>query len=247
MKRQKWVILSIALALMAGAGGLLAKLHASQKLGQPGVKTHMLAGTQRLEVELPERVLDYDSKPLEVDKVTLDYLPLDTSFGQRRYHAPDGFEALLNVVLMGADRTSIHKPQFCLGGTGWCINDAASAEAKVRIEKPCAYDLPVMKLICSRAPTASGIPANARLIYVYWFAADNALTARHGQRMWWMAKELLQTGVLQRWAYVTCSSACLPGQEEATFERMKKFIAAAVPEFQQPPRAAVAVADARGG
>ncbi len=111
MKRQKWVILSIALALMAGAGGLLAKLHASQKLGQPGVKTHALADTQRLEVELPERVLDYDSKPLEVDKVTLGYLPLDTSFGQRRYHAADGFEALLNVVLMGADRTSIHKPQ----------------------------------------------------------------------------------------------------------------------------------------
>jgi hypothetical protein len=28
---------------------------------------------------------------------------------------------------------------------------------------------------------------------------------------------------------------CAPGQEEATFERMKKLIAAAVPEFQRVP------------
>ncbi len=235
MNRRKWIVLVAALVLMAGTGGLLAKLHSSQKLGLPGVKTHALARTQRLEVELPERVLDFRSEPLEVDKVTLDYLPLDTSFGQRRYHAPDGFEAGMNVVLMGADRTSIHKPQLCLTGQGWCINPEASSETRVRIEAPYSYEMPVMKLICTAAPSANGIPANARLIYVYWFVADNALTARHGERMWWMAKELLRTGVLQRWSYVTCASTCLAGQEDATFERMKKFIAAAVPEFQTAP------------
>src|SRR5258708_5151622 len=108
MNRRKWLILVAALVLlaanggrMAATGGLRAKLPSSQKLGLPGVKTHALARTQRLEVELPERVLDFRSEPLEVDKVTLDYLPLDTSFGQRRYHAPDGFEAGMNVVLMG--------------------------------------------------------------------------------------------------------------------------------------------------
>jgi hypothetical protein len=47
----------------------------------------------------------------------------------------------------------------------------------------------------------------------------------------------LRTGVLQRWAYVTCFSVCQPGQEEATFNRMKEFLAAAVPEFQLTPRA----------
>ncbi|HVV00492.1 MAG TPA: hypothetical protein VHH88_03965, partial [Verrucomicrobiae bacterium] len=50
-----------------------------------------------------------------------------------------------------------------------------------------------------------------------------------------MAKQMLLTGVLQRWAYVMCFSACPPGQESATVDRMKKFIAAAAPQFQLTP------------
>ena len=43
------------------------------------------------------------------------------------------------------------------------------------------------------------------------------------------------TGVLQRWAYVSYFSVCEPGQEDATFARMEKLIAASVPAFQLPP------------
>jgi len=60
--------------------------------------------------------------------------------------------------------------------------------------------------------------------------------------MWWMARELFRTGELQRWAYVLCFAVCLPGQEEVTFERIRKFIAAAVPEFQLTPKAKERVA-----
>jgi hypothetical protein len=38
--------------------------------------------------------------------------------------------------------------------------------------------------------------------------------------------------VLQRWAYVACFAVCDPGQEDATFERVRKWIAEAVPQFQ---------------
>jgi len=78
-----------------------------------------------------------------------------------------------------------------------------------------------------------------RGIYVYYYVADNAISAgTYGiERMWLMARDMLRTGVLQRWAYVSYFSVCAPGQEEATFERMKKFIAAAAPEFQLTPRA----------
>jgi hypothetical protein len=72
-------------------------------------------------------------------------------------------------------------------------------------------------------------------VFVYWFVADGLLTARHTDRMWWMAKDLLSNGVLERWAYVMCFSACLPGQEDATFGRLKQFIASATPEFQLTP------------
>ena len=107
---------------MGGAAGLLTRLQANQKLGRPGVKTSPIPGSPRLQVDLPERVLDYTSEAVEVDKRTLDWLPQDTSFGQRLYRAPDGFEVSVNVVLMGSDRTSLHKTEFCLEGQGWRID-----------------------------------------------------------------------------------------------------------------------------
>jgi len=47
-----------------------------------------------------------------------------------------------------------------------------------------------------------------------------------------MARDLVRTGTLQRWAYVSCFSMCYPGQEQATYGRVKELITAAVPAFQ---------------
>ncbi len=238
MNRQKWILLALALAMMAGTMTLLAHFKAHQRLGRPGVKTHPLPNSTRLEVELPERVLDYTSKPLEVSKIVLDHLPQDTSFGQRRYTAPDNSCIQVTVVLMGADRTSLHKPEICLGGSGLRIEEAGSRLEKVRIERPQPYELPVMKLVTTRTTEPGDAQNTERLLFVYWFVADGEYTASHSQRMWWMARDLLRRGVLQRWAYIACFSPCAPGQEEATFRKMKQFIAAAVPEFQLTPQAA---------
>ena len=232
MNRQKCTLVLVALVMMAGSVGLLAWLRAHQTLGRPGVKTRPLPGSIRLQVELPERVLDYSSKALQVEKFVLDFLPPDTSFGQRRYIAPDDSWIQMNAVLMGTDRTSLHQPQLCLGGSGLSIDEVLSAEEKVRISSPRPYDLPVMKLVTTRQTDSRDGRGAQRLIYVYWFVADGELTARHSQRMWWMLRDLVRSGVLQRWAYLAAFSPCAPGQEQATFERMKKFIAAAVPQFQ---------------
>jgi len=239
MKRQKIILLIVALALIAGSGGLLANLRGHQKLGPPAVKTSPMDGSIRLQVELPEQVPGYESKEVPEQQIVLDYLPKDTSFGQRIYKTAEGHWTLVNVVLMGTDRTSLHKPQFCLEGQGWSINDNVSSETSVHLERPCGYDLPVMKLIGSKVIEIKGEKVPAKGVYVYWFVAPNEYTARHGQRMWWMARDLFRTGVLQRWAYVSYFSVCAPGQEEATFERMKKLIAASVPEFQLTPAATV--------
>ena len=239
MNRQKWIILIAALGLMGAGAGLLTRLQTSQKLGQPGVKTSPIPGSRRLRVDLPERVLDYTSEVVEVDAKTLGWLPSDTSFGQRRYQAPDGFAIAINVVLMGSDRTSLHKTEFCLEGAGWRIDHSASSETKVRLDRPHPYDLPVTKFILNKEMTDHGQTFAARGIYVFWFVADDdEYTARHWQRMWWMARDLFRTGVLQRWALIGYLTACVPGQEEATFERLKKFIAASAPEFQLVPRPA---------
>ena len=201
MNKQKWIILIVALGLMGSAAVLLTRLQSIQKLGQPAVKTTPIPGSPRLQVDLPERVLDYTSQPVEVDTNTLVYLPQDTSFGQRVYRAPDGFEAMVSVVLMGGDRTSLHKTEFCLEGQGWRIDRGVSEQTTVRMERPVPYDLPVMKFVATREAAAGGEARVTRGIYVTWFVANNdEITAQHWQRMWWMARDLLRTGVLQRWA-----------------------------------------------
>ena len=240
MNKQKWIILISTLALIGGAATVLAGLRAKQKLSPPAVKTTPLEDPQRLAVCLPERVLDYTSEAMETQKIVLDTLPPDTSFGQRRYKAADGFVTDLNVVLMGTDRTSLHKPEFCLQGQGWNLDPAQCEEATVHMDRPCSYDLPVMKLLARKEVVENGQTVTFSGIYVYWFVAPNEYTANHWKRMWWMAEDLLRTGVLQRWAYISYFHVCRPGEEAACFERMKTFIAASAPEFQLTPGTAAA-------
>jgi hypothetical protein len=224
MKCQSGWVFGLALVLMAAASGFLIWMKAHQKLGRPGVK-----------LDLPERVLDFRSEKLAATPEEIGALPKDTSISRRLYwNVEQGATnaALITVVLMGTDRTSIHKPEFCLVGQGWRIEQ--KERISLPIQRPHAYSLPVMKFMATKnVRTQRGDVVQGRALYLFWFVADQALTADHGQRMWWMAKNLLTTGTLQRWAYVSCFSTCLVGEEEATLARMTRLLAAAVPEFQE--------------
>jgi hypothetical protein len=249
MNKSKLLLFAITLALIGAVGAGLVFMRERQRLGKPGVKTTAIPNSGRLRVELPEKVLDYTSEWHEPDEVTTNTLPPDTSFGARSYAAPDGFQLMAQVVLMGNDRTSLHKPQFCLEGQGIRIDDFATVQTKIHIGGTDGYELPVVKLEGTRIVEKDGAKMPVRYLYVYWYAADGvgyAGTAGFG-RMFLMAKEVLATGVLQRWAYISCLTACEPGREAAAFERLKQFIAAAVPQFQYPPKSAgSALASASG-
>lgn len=244
MNRTKWIFAVIGLLLIGGSAVVLLQFKAHQKLGEPGVKTRPLPNSRNLEVVLPETVLDYTSEWLDQPAMVTNTLPSDTSFGSRRYTAPDKFSAQVTVVLMGSDRTSLHKPQYCLTGGGWTIDNNATREETVRMEQPQPYDLPVVKYVASRQVQHEGRNLEARGIYVYWFVADDAISATESglERMWAMAHRLVTTGVLQRWAYISYFAVCPPGQEEATYERLKKLIAASAPEFQLTPKPKTQVA-----
>jgi hypothetical protein len=235
MNKQQLTLMIAALALMGGAAGALSRFSHHHSLGAAGIKTRPTKDPIKVEICLPETVAQYDSREMEADKSMLDYLPPDTSYVQRIYAAPDGFQLQAQAVLMGTDRTSIHKPERCLPAQGWAVDESRSGEEIVHIQKPHQYDLPVMKLLATKSAEQDGKLTTWRGIYVYWFIADNQLATKHTSRMWREAKDLLLTGTMERWAYVSFFAACRPEDEAATFERMKAFIAAATPEFQLFP------------
>lgn len=234
MKHQKWIILSVALVLIAGTAGALTWLRANQKLGRPGIKAEAIPGSVMMKINLPERALDFTSTNVPEPQLVLDYLPPDTSYAERIYTAPDGFRVQTAIVLMGADRTSIHKPDYCLPGKGWIIRE--KSVVNIPVAGPQSYQLPVAKWVLGQSfQTPDGQKQQVSGLYVFWLVADGEETPDNYQRMWWQARDLLRTGVLQRWAYISCFSVCAPGQEDAAFERMRKLIAATVPEYQLPP------------
>jgi hypothetical protein len=230
MKSPKIVITALAIGLILGATGWLLYYKENQRLGDPGIKSRSLADTRRVEILLPDRVLNYQGHEMKVTEEELRVLPDDTSFGKRRYVAPDGRFTDMTIVLMGTDRLSIHQPQNCLPAQGWNIDK--TEQETIWIERPHRYALPVNKLTSSKIMEIEGREQEVRAIFVYWFVADGFITGKKWDRMWWQAKWLLKTGELQRWAYVSYMGFCLPGQEDATYERMRRLIKASVPEFQ---------------
>jgi Protein of unknown function (DUF3485) len=234
MKNQKWIILSVALILIAGTAGALTWLRANQKLGRPGIKAEAISGSVMMKINLPERVLDFTSTNVPEPQVVLGYLPPDTSYAERCYHDTDGFPIYATIVLMGADRTSIHKPDYCLPGQGWIIKE--KSVVNIPVAGPQGYQLPVARWVIGNSfQTPNGQKQQVSGLYVFWLVADGEETPDNYQRMWWMGRDLLRTGVLQRWAYVSYFAICAPGQEDAAFERMKNLIAHSVPEYQYPP------------
>ena len=237
MKSRKILLFVIVLALIGGGAGALTWLKANQKLGRPGIRATPIPGSIRMSFDLPARVLDFTSTKEAEDQTVLDMLPKDTSYAQRLYRTTNGFWVNANIILMGMDRTSIHKPDFCLPGQGWNIDRKETVN--IPIAGPNPYHLQVAKwTITNTLKNADGQEQEVHGLYVFWFVARNEQTTSHWQRIWWLTRDLLTTGALQRWAYVSYFSAGFgPDQEDAAFDRIKKLIVASVPEFQLPPKA----------
>ncbi|MDP6754477.1 MAG: hypothetical protein QGF56_12380, partial [Verrucomicrobiota bacterium] len=127
MSRQGKIILAVFLLLVGASALFLAQLSsAGQALGKPGLRVaamelHNEVGevVRTNGVALPAQVVDCTSRLTPVTKLELDWLPDDTTYGRRRYTLPDGSWIENSVVLMGQDRTSIHKPEYCLPGQGF--------------------------------------------------------------------------------------------------------------------------------
>jgi hypothetical protein len=133
---------------------------------------------------------------------------------------------------MGTDRTSIHKPEYCLTSQGWQI--VGRETAAIPMDRPEPYDLPVRVFTTRRlAQAAGGGGVSWGGAYLFWFVAEHHLTASHWARVGLISWDLVRRGVLPRWAYVSVFVACRPGGEPEAIRRAEAFITAAAPEFQR--------------
>jgi len=234
MKRTQIILATLVILMVAGTALALTKIRSGRKLGEPGVKTQPRADSKNLEILLPEFIPGYTSEIATQSEMELLKLPADTSFRVRVYQAPDGFYSQVSVVTMGSDRSSIHKPQICMTGQGWTIDDSASGQEDIQMDRPFPYTLRVNKLLATARDPKDGHPY--RGIYVYWFVDADHLTPNSNQWMlWWLPRDLLLHGVLERWSYISYFTICAPGSEDVTFGRLKQFIAESVPEYQLVP------------
>jgi hypothetical protein len=104
------------------------------------------------------------------------------------------------------------------------------------MDKPFPYSLRVNKLLATARDPKDG--TTYRGIYVYWFVDADHLTPNSNQWMlWWLPRDLLLHGVLERWSYISYFTVCPPGSEDVAFGRLKQFIAESVPEYQLVPAA----------
>jgi len=234
MRPGKWVVIGLALGMIAATAGWLTELRDRVNLGAPGVNVQPAALYEpdgRLVsnrcVVLPTDVPGFQSTAGTITEKELTSLPQDTTFGRRLYTNDTGMQVQLTAVLMGSDHTSIHQPQYCLYAQAWTVTN--TERIKLRMERPYPYDIPAVKLSATHALANGGLIHG---IYVYWFVSGEKITAEEGSRLWSMGKTILQKGVTERWAYISYFTTCQPGQESVRFRELQKLIKETVPEFQ---------------
>lgn len=233
-----WMVLVLFL-LMGGTAGACWYFKTHQVMGEPGVR--IVAGELYNEkgelvrtnrVDLPEDIDQIKSMPWPITIQELDWLPPDTTYGRRRYLAPGGhFLSDLNVVVMGKDRTSIHKPQYCLPSGGFEISSEETITLPITLKDGSEQKAQLIR--AGRTfKNAEGQNQEIGALFFYYFVTDGQTTPDHVDMLWRISRELVLSGKTQRWGYVSMMTLYQPGREEEALEWSKELLKKAVPRFQ---------------
>ena len=237
MKPQERLVAIVVLALIAL--GAFAIHFGQPHLGKPGLVIEKVALTNEYgkivrteRVHFPDRVQGFRSADAPITDVEATNLPPDTVFGRKLYGDNTSFIAQMSAVMMQTDRTSIHRPQLCVTGQGWQIQKTEIIDIPVPLPSP--YVLKATCLTSTKTmPTDNKRTYSA--IYIYWFVAEREMLPGHSEALWAISRDLVTSGTLYPWGYVSCFTRCEPGQEGAYLQRMKRLIAMTAPEFQITP------------
>jgi hypothetical protein len=147
-------------------------------------------------------------------------LPESSTFSHQRYRR--GRDTIMvNVVVTGSERSSIHRPEWCLPAQGFRIThtertafDGASGDNSAAVT--------LLDITRPDSPT-SGINGT----FAYWFIGNGRRVATHRQRLMYMAWDALREGRQHRWAYVSLLYAgpSRPKQQARELEQFSEALA----------------------
>ena len=188
-------------------------------------------------MELPDHVGSLYGFSEDVTPAELYILPKDTTFARKTYGSlgsPRFDRILCSIVLSGAEKRSIHRPERCLPSQGWRIEN--SQTETIPLES--GHALQVTALLLDKPATLSdGTTITRRSYYIYWFVGKNITTAHQYQRILMTNWDLLVHRVNQRWAYVIVSADITkdwnPNGRDAdqTLAMLRQFIHDSVPSY----------------
>ncbi len=161
-------------------------------------------------------------------------LPADTGFSRMNYVSLHDLtqRVFLSVVLSGRDRTSIHRPELCLGGQGWTIRGRTTHEFNWPHGGAGRVPATVLRIEHELTDPRGGtrkIPA----LFAYWFVGADRVVASNGERILYSALDRIRHLQVHRWAYVVLQTTATDG-EAAALARMQTVLNGTLPSFQKP-------------
>src|SRR5271165_1809475 len=213
---------SLVLVLFAGFTFLVCWLFRDvNKKTEPGVI-----------MKLPDSIGDYIGFDTDITESEHVILPRDTEFAKKQYSGFDLPEITTEIVLSGAQRQSIHRPQVCLAGQGWAIQKEETIPitlADGRVQK-------VRKLTLLRTQDGIGVVG----YFIYWFVGRDKTTDDHFERIFLTSWDRIVHRVNHRWAYVIVSSSLNPGlkiteqEKNQVLSDLISFTGQMIPMIQRP-------------
>jgi len=164
-------------------------------------------------MQFPSNINGFIADRAEPDPIEKQLLPEDTEFAKAIYHTATADPskrdvAHLSIVLSGAERKSIHRPEVCLVGQGWALLESRIIPMDIGPGRTLKVtDLYVEKVITLK----DGEKRPLRAHYLYWFIGKDVSTPSHGERIWLTLWDNIIRNVNHRWAYVSAMAVVTEG------------------------------------
>jgi Protein of unknown function (DUF3485) len=184
-----------------------------------------------VKMELPDSVGDALGFDGDLDREHR-LLPADTEFVKKQYLSASPIPVNCEIVLTGAERSSIHRAEACLLGQGWTLLSAE--EVNVAVATGRAQRVKLLRL--------SKVRDGQQLFgyFLYWYVGADRVTDDTFSRIFLSTWDQLTRGVNHRWAYVSVSSELAPGQsaseeaKRAMVSRLVQFATDIIPIVEKP-------------